>query len=105
MKSIRQFNYKLMFICYVQGTRGNTPLHYACLLEKIKHVELLLEYGAIPDARNQYGQVPLQMLPGNSVRSTKLFLKKMFEDAMAKARDAESAIRSDVPVTSSRNDL
>lgn len=49
------------------------------MLEKTKHAELLLEYGAQPDARNVHGKVPLQLLPGDAVRSTKLYFKKMFE--------------------------
>jgi ankyrin repeat protein len=61
------------------GSKGTTPLHFACLLEKTKQAELLLEYGARPDARNEHGQVPLQLLPYDAVRSTKLFFKKMFE--------------------------
>mmetsp|Transcript_44126 Transcript_44126/g.32112 ORF Transcript_44126/g.32112 Transcript_44126/m.32112 type:complete len:320 (-) Transcript_44126:56-1015(-) len=71
-----------------EGSRGNTPLHFACLLEKTKQAEMLLEFGAIPDARNEHGQVPLQLLPGDAVPSTKLFFKKMFEDALKKAFDA-----------------
>lgn len=74
-----------------QGSRGNTPLHFACLLEKTKQAELLLEFGAQPDARNEHGQVPLQLLPGSAVPSTKLFFKKMFEDALKKAREAAAA--------------
>jgi len=49
------------------------------MLEKTKHAELLLEYGAQPDARNVHGKVPLQLLPVDAVRSTKLYFKKMFE--------------------------
>jgi ankyrin repeat protein len=38
-----------------EGSRGNTPLHFACMLEKPKHAELLLSYGASPRAENQFG--------------------------------------------------
>ena len=70
---------------------GNTPLHFACLLEKQKHTELLLEYGADPMAVNEYGQYPLQLLPRDAVRSTKLYFKRMFEDALAKMEKKEQA--------------
>jgi len=62
-----------------EGSRGNTPLHFACLLEKVKVIEILLEHGANPLSLNQYGQSPLQVLPVETVRSTKLYLKKIFE--------------------------
>ncbi len=48
-------------------------------MEKTKHAELLLEFGADPFAKNEYGQTPQQMIPGDAVRSTKLFFKKMFD--------------------------
>ena len=57
-------------------------MHFACLLEKTKHAELLLEYGALPNAVNEYGKSPLQLVPHDAVRSTKLFFKKMFEVIM-----------------------
>ena len=44
-----------------EGSKGNTPLHFACLLEKHKHAEMLLEYGANPLAVNQHGQTPFQV--------------------------------------------
>ena len=62
-----------------EGGRGNTPLHFACLLEKYKLAEILLEFGAHPNPVNQYGKTPLQLVPADAVRSTKLFFKKMFE--------------------------
>jgi hypothetical protein len=73
------------------GSKGNTPLHFACMLEKTKHMELLLEYGANPSAINQHGQTPLQLLPLDAVRSTKLYFKKSFEDAYTKLRTAAAA--------------
>lgn len=63
----------------MQGSKGNTPLHFACLFEKYKHAELLLEFGALPNAVNQHGKTPLQLVPADAVRSTKVFFKKMFE--------------------------
>jgi ankyrin repeat protein len=36
------------------GARGNTPLHFACMLEKPTHAELLLAYGANPGAVNEF---------------------------------------------------
>jgi ankyrin repeat protein len=64
---------------FAEGSKGNTPLHFACLFEKYKVAELLLEYGGVPNVMNQYGKVPLQLVPADAVRSTKLFFKKMFE--------------------------
>lgn len=49
------------------------------MLEKTKHAELLLEYGANPAMLNEAGQSALQLLPRDSVRSTKLYFKRMFE--------------------------
>lgn len=61
------------------GSRGNTPLHFACLLEKFKHAEFLIEYGANPMSANEFGQTPLQLLPSGAVTSTKLNFKRLFE--------------------------
>eukprot|EP01034_Spumella_vulgaris_P024693 gene24693-31067_t len=49
------------------------------------------EYGALPNAVNQHGQTPLQLLPADAVRSTKLYFKKSFEDAYTKLRTAAAA--------------
>ena len=62
-----------------EGSRGNTPLHFACMLEKPKHAELLLNYGASPWSVNQYGMNAFQLIPNDAVRSTKLEFKKIFE--------------------------
>ena len=45
----------------------------SCLLEMRKHTELLLEYGADPFIQNMYGQYPLQLLPRDATKSTKMF--------------------------------
>lgn len=63
----------------LQGSYGNTALHYACLFERTKHAELLLEYGAQPEARNEHGQRPLDLVPRDAVRSTKLYFKRIFD--------------------------
>ncbi len=63
------------------GSRGNTPLHYACFLEKLKHAEALLEYGANPYATNEHGQNPFQLIPESTVPSSKLYFQKIFHDA------------------------
>jgi hypothetical protein len=80
---------------------GNTPLHFACLMEKQKHTELLLEYGADVMAVNEYGQYPLQLLPRDAVRSTKLYFKRIFEEALAKMEKEEHAKSA----SNSRQDL
>lgn len=64
-----------------EGSRGNTPLHFACMLEKPKHAELLLNYGASPWSVNQYRVNAFQLIPKDAVRSTKLEFKRIFEDA------------------------
>lgn len=74
------------------SSKGNTPLHYACLLSKIKHIELLLEYGADPMIKNQHGQAPLQLLPGDTVRSTKTHLLNLFRSAQAKKEKATGGV-------------
>lgn len=74
------------------GGKGNTPLHYACMLEKVKHAGILLEYGARPDSVNEFGQVPLQLVPKDAVRSTKLMYKQMFNEVYEKmAKGIEDA--------------
>jgi ankyrin repeat protein len=39
-----------------EGSKGNTPLHFACMFEKPKHAEFLIAYGANPAAKNEFGQ-------------------------------------------------
>lgn len=73
----------LLTSSHAQGSAGNTPLHFACMLEKGKHAALLLEYGAVPDARNEHGQTPLDLLPRDAVRSTKLSFKRMFDVSLS----------------------
>jgi len=68
---------------------GSTPLHIACMLESVKHIELLLEFGADPTLVNENGQYPLQMLPRDAVKSTKLYVRRLFEDALAKLENLE----------------
>lgn len=66
------------------GSEGNTPLHFACMLEKVKHTGILLEYGALPNIPNAHGQYPLQLVPRDAVRSTKMMFKQMFEEVAQK---------------------
>ena len=66
------------------GSKGNTPLHYACFLEKYKHAEALLEYGANPYATNEHGENPFQMIPKDAVRSTKLTFQRIFQETEKK---------------------
>jgi len=65
-----------------QRAQGSTALHFACSQEKQKHSQLLLQYGAQPLARTAQGLTPLQMLPADAVRSTRLHFQKMFQEAM-----------------------
>lgn len=76
------------------GSIGNTPLHYACFLEKPKHAEALLEYGANLHAINEHGQNPFQMIPKDAVRSTKLSFQKIFQDAANRLSSGKSAPRN-----------
>ena len=62
-----------------EGSRGNTPLHFTCMLEKPKHAELLLTFGGSPWSLNQYGMSAFQLIPNDAVRSTKLEFKRIFE--------------------------
>ena len=66
------------------GSKGNTPLHYACYLEKYKHAEALLDYGANPYAINEHGENPFQMIPKDAVRSTKLTFQRIFQETEKK---------------------
>lgn len=74
-----------------EGSRGNTPLHYACMLEKTKAAELLLEFGANPLSRNEHGQTPLQMVPPDALRTSRLQLKSIFEAAYNKIQQQAEA--------------
>ncbi|KAJ1431981.1 ankyrin repeat-containing domain protein [Ochromonadaceae sp. CCMP2298] len=74
------------------GSRGTTPLHLACKLEKLKHIEELLTYGADPDALNEHGQIALQLIPNDAVRSTKLYVQRLFEEARVKNAEALRAL-------------
>lgn len=49
------------------------------MFEMVKHTELLLEFGADVTIQNSFGQYPLQLIPPGTVRSTKLYFKKLFE--------------------------
>jgi len=71
------------------GAMDNTPLHIACLLEKPKHAELLIEYGASPYVENEYGQKPHDMIPSNAPGSTKYEFKAIFERAWRQKRGVE----------------
>lgn len=75
------------------GSRGNTPLHFACMLEKTKHIELLLEYGGNPVAKNEHGLTPLQLLPRDAVSSVKFHLKSLFEKAYQRQQSQQSGNR------------
>jgi ankyrin repeat protein len=71
-----------------EGNRGNTPLHLSCRLDKKDHAKMLLEYGALPAATNDYGQVPLQLVPRDSVTSNKRAFLKHFEAAAKRLSEA-----------------
>ncbi len=71
------------------GSKGNTPLHYACLLSKVDHIESLLRHGANPFALNEYGQSPLELFPKDNVQSVKLYVLKLFEDAATNHKRVE----------------
>jgi len=75
-----------------EGSKGNTPLHIACLLEKNKHAELLLKYGANPYAKNEFGLIPIQLLPKDAVKSTKLYFQKIMEEAVNKQRQLSNEL-------------
>ena len=50
------------------NTNGNTALHYSCGIGSLNITKWLLEHGANPNARNNYGEVPLQCV-GNDNRA------------------------------------
>lgn len=72
-----------------EGSTGNTPLHYACLLEKVKHATMLLEYGANPHLRNEYGQIPYNMIPSDATISHKRAYRQIFDEAYKKIEQME----------------
>lgn len=64
-----------------KGAYGNTPLHFACMLEKVSHAELLLEYGANISAVNEFGKKPLDLVPKDAVPSVRMAFKRMFTES------------------------
>lgn len=62
-----------------ESSKGNTPLHFAVMMEKTDHIELLLEAGAGPDAVNEYGQKPLDMLPKEMTQSLRTYISHLFK--------------------------
>ena len=61
-----------------ESGQGNTPLHFACFLEKTNHAAILFSYGADPYAVNNEGKNALQMLPSDASPSVKKKMAKMF---------------------------
>jgi hypothetical protein len=51
------------------------------MLEKPKHAELLLQYGAHFWVENEFGQSPGKLLPKDAVPSVRLSFTRMFEEA------------------------
>jgi hypothetical protein len=51
------------------------------MMEKPKHAEVLLQYGAKFWVENEYGQTPGKLLPRDVVPSVRLAFKRLFEDA------------------------
>jgi ankyrin repeat protein len=72
-----------------EGSTGNTPLHYACLLEKVKHATMLLEYGANPYLQNEHGQIAYKMIPGDATASHKRAYRMIFDEAYKKIEQME----------------
>ena len=71
---------------------GNTALHLACYLEKEKHAELLLQYGANPNVSNNFGFKPLDLLPRDATPSNKISFKRMFQDAIERWNKEEKTL-------------
>ena len=71
---------------------GNTALHLACYLEKEKHADLLLQYGANPIAPNKFGIKPIDLLPRDSTPSNKISFKRMFQDAIERWNKEEKTL-------------
>lgn len=72
------------------GSKGNTPLHFACMLEKPKHAQLLLEFGANPYAKNEHGMIPYKLVPRDAVPSARLQYKTMFQEVYKKLAAQEA---------------
>lgn len=65
-----------------EAGKGNTPLHFACLLEQPKHIAILLNYGADPYAENAEGKNAFELLPQDASPSVKKKVAKLFNDAV-----------------------
>jgi len=68
-------------ILTTDDSMGNSALHLACYLEKEKHAELLLQYGANPIITNKFGFKPLDLLPKDATPSNKIHFKRIFTEA------------------------
>lgn len=64
-----------------RGSRGSTPLHFACMFGLRKNAEVLLEFGADPEARNEAGATPMDLID----RSLPLQEINMFEQLLDEA--------------------
>lgn len=69
-------------ILTTDDSMGNSALHLACYLEKEKHAELLLQYGANPILTNKFGFKPLDLLPKDASPSNKIHFKRIFAEAI-----------------------
>jgi len=66
------------------GSIGNTALHFACLFEKPRFAELLLDFGANPYLKNEYGMMAHELIPAATSASVKMEFKSIFQKATAK---------------------
>lgn len=81
----------------IHDHNGNSPLHIACLMEKSKYAEKLLEYGANAYSTNSFGLTPIQLVPRDATHSIRSHFQKMFKEASEKDANRLSDANSKLP--------
>lgn len=81
VKTLLEKANKLHDIVNVETVNGMTALHLAAKHNSIKLVKLFLRYGAIYNAKNEDGQMPIDLSTDKNIMDFFKFINELFEDA------------------------